>query len=256
MLSLFHRMWRMRVVPLCTVALVVTPTIAAAQSASEFTACSTGALSNCAVISLASQLGVGPGGTNLFQIAIANLGSQATPSLATTIYNLVFLTGQSPAPSGSEIDASLAPVAQGGATITDATPWDVFDSGDAIFLSALSNNGVGGCVASGATAGFSQAGQTCGDGQFLTFSFFTPRAYDPSAFTLADLEFLGLSPDLPADSCNDSTPCTVTRIDTPPPVTATPEPATIALVAAGLAFTGFFGAARRPGHLTTRVDAS
>jgi len=42
-------------------------------------------------------------------------------------------------------------------------------------------------------------GQTCGPDQLITFSFFTSRAFDPSAMTLADLEVVGLSDRADAD---------------------------------------------------------
>lgn len=228
--------------------IVASPAVGTAQTSSAFTACTPGVLSDCAVIQLTSQLGIGPGGTNFFEIALRNLGSQTTPSMATSIYNLVFGTGQAAAPSGSEIDAAVVPTAVGGATVTDASTWDLFDSGDAIFLSALSNNGVGGCVVGAPTGGFGQAGQTCGADQFLAFSFFTTRAYDPTAFSVLDLEVVGLTDQLPADSCNDSTPCAISAA----PVTATPEPGSILLAA-----TGFVGVAGfRMGRRGRRIEGA
>lgn len=222
-----------------------------AQTSSSFTACSQGSLQNCSVISLTSELGVGFGGTNLFEIAVRNLGSQTTPSLATTIYNLVFSTGQAPASSGSEIDVSLTPATRGGATISDASEWDLFDSGDAIFLSALGGNGVGNCVVGAGVGGFSQAGRTCdNDTQFLAFSFFTTRAYDPRAFSLLDLEVVGLTGQLPADSCNETAPCVITAA----PVTATPEPGTLLLSLAG--FSGIAGIGLHKRSVHNRSGAS
>ncbi len=210
----------------CLGILAMVPASLLSQSAA-FSACTASALTNCSVIQLTSQLGAGPGGLNLFEIAVRNLGSTSSPSLATSIYNLVFSTGAPTAP-GNEVDALVTPNAQGGATVSDPSPWSLFDSGDAIFLSALSNNGVGGCVGGASVAGFGQAGQTCGDNSFLSFGFFTTRAYDPNAFSLLDLEVVGLSADLPADSCSGGSPCVVA------PVTATPEPSSIALTLTGL----------------------
>ena len=104
------------------------------------------------------------------------------------------------------------------AAISDATAWDVFDSGEAIFLSAVAGNGVGNCVVGSAFGGFSQAGNTCGDDtEYLGFSFFTTRTYDPTALTLLDLEVVGLTDRLPADNCNDAAPCAISTT----PVTAT-----------------------------------
>jgi hypothetical protein len=213
-------------------AAVILPRAAVAQSAT-FEACSQGALANCALIRSTETLGIGPGGTNLFEIALQNLGSQSTPSLATSIYFLAFLTGQPAATPGTEVDALATPTAQGGATVSDPSSWSVFESGDAIFLSALGNNGVGGCATSSPVGGFGQMGQTCGADDFITFSFFTTRTFDVGALSLADLEFVGVSDGNPADSCNDGTPCKIT------PITSTPEPATIALMV-----TGFAGVAR------------
>jgi hypothetical protein len=201
---------------------------------STIQACSQGALADCATIRSSIQLGIGPGGTNLFEIALQNFGSQSTPSLATSIYFLAFLTGEAAATPGTEVNALATPKAEGGATVSDASDWSVFESGDAIFLSALGNNGVGGCAGSSPVGGFGQIGQTCGPDDFITFSFFTTRTFDPNAFTLADLEFVGIADGNPADSCNDATPCKIT---------STPEPATILLVSTGLA--GIAGMRRR-----------
>jgi hypothetical protein len=221
-----------------TAALVCMPLAAKSQTAA-FTACTQGVLANCASLQLTSTLGIGPGGTNFFEVAVRNLGSTSTPSLATSIYNLVFSTGQAAAP-GSEVDAAVSPVASGGATITDAGAWDVFDSGDAIFLSALNNTGVGGCVRGTVVDGFSQGGQTCPADSFLSFGFFTPRAYDPTAFSLLDLEVVGLTGGLPADSCNESSPCAVSEL-----VTATPEPGSLLLALSGFTWLAVSGFRRR-----------
>ena len=209
------------------------PGVATAQ-VSTFQACSQGALADCALVRSSIQLGIGPGGTNLFEIALQNLGSQSTPSLATSIYFLAFLTGEPAATPGTEVNALATPTAEGGAKVSDASDWIVFESGDAIFLSALGNNGVGGCAASSPVGGFGQMGQTCGPNDFITFSFFTTRTFDLNALTLADMEFVGIANGNPADSCNDSTPCKIT---------STPEPATMLLVCTG--FVGIAGIRRR-----------
>lgn len=81
------------------------PQFSQAQASAAFRACSQGVLANCALIELTSDAGAGPGGMNLFRIAIANLGSQTTPTTATSIYNLVFATGLAVAEPGTEIVA-------------------------------------------------------------------------------------------------------------------------------------------------------
>lgn len=213
-------------------AVAVLPGSAEAQ-VSMFQACSPGALANCAIVRLTSQLGGGTGGSNLFEIALQNLGSQSTPSLATSIYFLSFLTGQSAATPGTETDVLATPTAQNGATVSDASPWSIYESGDAIFLSALGNDGVGGCATSSPVGGFGQMGETCGANEFITFSFSTVRDFDPSRVSLAGLEVTSIAQGNASDSCNEFTPCAVT-----PLVVATPEPATLLLT-----FTGFVGLA-------------
>jgi hypothetical protein len=170
------------------------------------------------------------GGSTLFQIALRNAGSTARPTLPTSVYNLVFGTGLPTAAPGTEVSAAIVPVAVGGATRTDDSPWDLFEQGDFLFLSALTNNGVGGCVAGAAIGGFGQAGISCGAGQYLTFSFSTPRAFDPRMFVLLDMEVVGLAPELPGDSCGEEPACVIRPVGP----TTVPEPTTPVLLATGL----------------------
>ena len=215
-----------RVALLASLILAIVPSAARAQGSNTFQACTQGALQDCALIQLTSGTMYG---ANFFEIAIQNQGS--TSGLATDIYNLVFETGQDPT-SGTDTVEPPKPI--GGATLTSPpAAWDIFDGGDAIFLSAIDDNlGVGGCVAGAnvVTDGsvFGQGGQTCGGNAFLVFKFFTAALYDPSAFTLTDLEVAGLTsdPTLQADSCGDpSLPCRITA--------ATPEPSSILLAITG-----------------------
>jgi hypothetical protein len=210
------------------------PSVASAQSRA-FEACSQGPLANCAGIRLTEQLGVGPGSTNLFEIALQNRGS-ATPGLASSIYFLALFTGHA---ADTEIDASATPTAEAGAVVSDATPWGIAESGDAIFLSALGNFGIGGCEQSAPVGGFGQMAATCGDDQFVTFSFFTSRIFDLASFELADLEFVAIANGNVADSCNADTPCDIKE------VTATPEPGTLLLGATGFVMVAGFVRRRR-----------
>ena len=210
-----------------------------------FQACSQGVLKNCASIRLTSQLGVGPSSTNLFEIAIGNLGSQTTPAVATSMYFATFLTGLSTAANAVNVD--VAPKAVGGATLSDVSPWNVYESGDAIFLSAPASNGIGGCVGSAQVGGYGQIGQTCGAGQYEAFSFFTSRVIDVNSVTLADMEFVAIAPRNNADSCNSDTPCLITS---GAGVTVTPEPASLALMLAG--FVGIAGVVARRRVVSTR----
>ena len=194
---------------------------------SNFKACSTGALANCANIRLTSTLGAGAGGTNLFQIGISNLGSLSTPTLPTSIYFLSLLTGKPAVAVGAETDVLATPLALGGATVSNAAQWSIFETGNAIFLSAPGNDGIGNCATSAPVGGFGLMARTCGVADFISFSFSTARAFDPRLFTLGDLEFVAIAPNNVADSCNDNTPCLVT------PATTVPEPDSMALVAAG-----------------------
>ena len=191
----------------------------------QFQACSQGALLNCAGIRLTSQLGVGPSSTNRFEIGIQNLGSLAAPSVATSVYFASFLTGQNF--NTAVVDAFATPTPEGGAVVTNNADWSAFESGDAIFLSSLGNDGIGGCVSGAPNNGFGLMAQTCGNSQFITFSFFTPRAFDLSAITLAGLEFVALDRSNTSDSCNDVTLCTITE------VSVVPEPSSLLLMAAG-----------------------
>lgn len=232
--------------------LVAVPATGSGQAPSLLSTCTQGTLANCAMIQLTSQLGVGPGGLNLFEIAIHNGGSQTDPGMATTIYNLVFGTGQSPAVPGTEVDVAAVPTALGGAAVADPSAWDLFDSGDAIFLSAIMNNGVGSCVAGAPVGGFTQSGQTCGTDQFFSFSLFTSRIYDPVAFSLLDLEVVGLTDRLPADSCSDVSACTVS-VSTP--TTATPEPSALVLALTGFSGLGAVRLRRRSRVIASRRGA-
>lgn len=210
---------------MASVALVGTHALGAQTR--TFQACSQGALKNCAGIRLTSSLGAGPAGTNRFDIAIANLGSQAFPGLATSIYFATFTTGLGPVAFGP--DALPTPVQVGGATLLDATPWSLLDGGDVVFLSAPGNDGIGNCTFAGAVGGFGLMAQTCGAGTYISFSFFTPRAINVNNVGIGDLEFVAISSGNTADSCNDTTPCTITS------AVVTPEPASLMLLVAGLA---------------------
>jgi len=220
----------------------VTPSTARGQQSTAFQACTTGLVGNCSVVQLSAWNGAGPGGATLFSVFLHNLGSQSS-AIPTSIYNLVFATGGVPAP-GAEVDTLIAPNAIGGATILDGTSWSLYDAGDVVFLSSLTNAGVGGCVSGGPVLGWGQAAQTCGVGQFVQFSFYATHAYDPRLFTLLDYEVVALTPSLDADSCGLSgSPCAIS----PAPFATLPEPRTVLMVAAGLLLCGV----RMVGRATT-----
>lgn len=209
------------------------PRAASAQT-SEFRACTLTTLETCAQINLSQQLGIGPGGLNLFSIALQNLGSSTQPLLPSALFYVMLNTGHDVAEPGTEVDALVTPQAAGGATLADASEWSLFDSGDAIFLSALSNFGIGGCAAGDPANGLGQMGQTCGPNETISFSFFTSRTYDMGAMSVADVEWGGLDANASNDSCIAGVNCAVT---------ATPEPGTLLLAFTGLS--GFLGAHRR-----------
>jgi hypothetical protein len=222
--------WRGRAAVAGALLLACLPASGARAQTSDFVACTTGALANCAEIRLTSTPGGGTGGSTLFEIALRNVGSTTRPTLPTSVYNLVLGTGLAAVAPAASVSASVVPLAVGGATLTDPSAWDLFESGDAVFLSALTNAGVGGCVAGAAVGGFGQAGNTCGAGQFLAFRFSTPRLFDPRAFTVLDLEVVGLASDLPADSCGAQPACAITTTGG----STVPEPTMLPLLATGL----------------------
>jgi hypothetical protein len=233
--------WRAPAAVAGALLLVVLTTARAHAQSNDFLACTPGVLANCTEVRLTATPGGGTGGTTLFEIALRNAGSTTQPTLATSVYNLVFGTGLPIAAPGSEVSELLVPVPVGGATLANTSGWDLFESGNVLFLSALSNHGVGGCATGAPVGGFGQAGTTCGTGQFLTFSFSTPRRFDPQAFAVLNLEVVGLAAGLPADSCGEQPACVITPLDG----TVIPEPSLGLLLATGLALLGGMGAWQR-----------
>jgi len=214
-----------RAAALASLAMAFMSSDARAQTATAFKACTQGSLANCAVIQLMSGTAYG---ANYFEIMIRNLGTST--GFPTSIDFLSFAMGGQDLGVGVP-DVDVTPTAVGGATLTNTSPWDVFVGSDAMFLSALSNHGVGGCVAGADVDVFGQAGQTCGADSFLAFKFFTPTAYDPFAVTLLDMQVTQLTDPLSAEFCSDTGSCSITSV----PVSGVPEPSSILLALTGFA---------------------
>jgi hypothetical protein len=223
-------------------ALAATSRAAGAQpTIRTLTACTPGvpsALAVCTELRLTS----GPAGASTaFELALRTIGGTgADAALPIAVYNLVLGTGASPDAGGGR-SALVVPTSVGGATISDASAWDLFDAGDALFLSALSNRGVGGCATGADVDGFGQAARTCGAGQFVSFTFAPTALFDPARFTLLNLEAVALTSPLRAASCGAPGAACVITADalTPPgggtaPGTTVPEPTTVLLLGTGL----------------------
>ena len=192
------------------------------------TACTPDALAICA------ELQLGPANAGLFQIGVRTIGSATQPQLPVSLYNLIFGTGSSG--SLNPVSTLLAPLGVGGATISDASDWEIFDTGELLFLSALSNRGVGGCVNGADVDGFGQAVRTCGAGQLAMFSFMPTAMFDASLFSILNFEAVALTDPAQGASCGDPSSACAIIADTQNPPTVTPEPLSIALVGSGLLF--------------------
>jgi hypothetical protein len=207
-------------VSLAAVLAATSPRVTAAQLTRTLTTCTPDALAICAELRLTATAGI-------FEIGLRTVGATGVPALPIAVYNLVLGTG---APAAlAPLSTNLVSAGVGGATVSDPTPWEVFDAGDVLFLSALSNRGVGGCVAGADVAGFGQAVRTCGAGSFAAFQFAPTAAFNPNAFTILNLEAVVLAAGLPAASCGAAGAECVITADT-----LVPEPATALLVGVGL----------------------
>lgn len=213
------------------------PAGAAAQTTRTLTACTPDALGVCTEL----QLTAGP---RWFEIALRTVGATGSATAPLSVYNLVLGTGA--AAVGTPVATDVAPVAIGGATVADASPWEVFDSGDALFLSALTNRGVGGCVAGTDVDGFGQAATTCSAGQFIAFRFAPTAAFDVRLFQITDLEAVALTSPAQGASCGAAGDACVITADQTISATA-PEPGPAALLGAGLLTAAALARRRRVG---------
>jgi hypothetical protein len=211
---------RSLVVALAVQLTLVAPVLAQSRT---FTACTPDALAVCTEVRLTAT-------PSVFEIALRTVGATGSPSTPVSVYNLIFGTGAVAAMT--PVDHAVAPVGAGGATVNDGSAWDLFDSGDALFLSATTNRGVGGCVAGADIAGFGQAVTTCGIGQYATFTFVPTTNFNPTLFTVLDLEAVGLTDALPGASCGGELACVMREGTTP--VSTVPEPSSVVLLGGAL----------------------
>lgn len=199
--------------------------VASAQAGRDLTACTLGASSVCAQIRFIP-------GPNMFELQLRTLGVTGAPLQPVSLYNLIFGTGA--APAVTPVSSSPVPQSIGGATIPDHSPWDIFDAGDVLFLSSLTNRGVGGCATGVDVDGFGQAGNTCGAGQFMSFSFIPTSLFDPALFQILNFEAVLLTDPSEGVSCGSpGNECTLVS-DMVIPTTAVPEPGSLALVLVGV----------------------
>lgn len=212
----------------------VVPAAAPAQASRTLTACTAAAFTACAELRLTA-------GPDAFELALRAIGDAADATRPVAFYNLVLGTGAWPAARSRS--TLLPPTGEGGATVGDPANWELFDTGDALFLSALSNRGVGGCAAGADVGGFGQAVTTCGAAQYAVFRFAPTALFDPDRFRLLDLEAVALTADLPAASCGAPGARCVITADTAVPE---PGPAALLAVAGVLACLTRVGALRRP----------
>lgn len=211
-------------VGLLVLAALLAPTRTALAQSRTFTTCTPDLLAVCAELRLTA-------GPSAFEIGIRTIGANGSPGLPVSLYNLIFGTGADAA--NTPVTTSVTPAAAGGAAVWDASPWDLFDAGDLLFLSALTNRGVGGCIVGTDVDGFGQAANGCGIGQFITFSFVPTTAFNPDLFDVLNFEVVALSDPSEGASCGaPGSECVITA-DTRTNVV--PEPATMMLLATGLA---------------------
>ncbi len=249
---MLNRHGRLPMWALTALVALLAPRAASAQSTESWTVCTPGAFNACAFV----QLGTAPdgtGGTN-YAIGVHNLNGQDPHdnTAISGIYEIWFYSGSflfSSPYSQYNIPGTLA--LAGGATgsasasgdLGNAYHWQIGQTISSVGLAGLNPGLIGGCAA-GSMPFFktttSIADQTCGPNAMVSYTFDSRFDFQASDFTVADPQFVGRTKSgfsstgggCQVGSGYDTGDPACTVIDQP--VSVTPEPATMVLLATGL----------------------